>query len=199
MIVIKIKGIKISLDIGFLAVIVILMLGGGKYYGLTFISCMIHEIGHLIGILLSKEGVKAISFNIFGITIFPYSKKISSFFSDICILIAGPFANIVTVFFSIYLSGGSINIFSVINLVLGIFNLLPFSKLDGGCILILLAESCMKDDKRKYFINLICFLNIFFLMILSVLYLKYILSNLSLVIMIFYLFFTEIITMRNLK
>ena len=65
MIVIKIKGIKISLDIGFLAVIVILMLGGGKYYGLTFISCMIHEIGHLIGILLSKEGVKAISFNIF--------------------------------------------------------------------------------------------------------------------------------------
>ena len=94
----------------------------------------------------------------------------SSFFSDICILIAGPFANIVTAFFSIYLSGGSINIFSVINLVLGIFNLLPFSKLDGGCILILLAESCMKDDKRKYFINLICFLNIFFLMILSVLY-----------------------------
>ena len=134
MIVFRIRGVKVSFDIGFLSIISFVMLSGGKYYGLTFVSCMIHELGHLIQMFLSDESVSVISFNISGITIVPCHKKINSFWNDICILLGGPFANLVTALFSFYIAGGNINIFMLINLILGLFNLLPFSKLDGGLI-----------------------------------------------------------------
>lgn len=199
MIVFRIRGVKVSFDIGFLSIISFVMLSGGKYYGLTFVSCMIHELGHLIQMFLSDERVSVISFNISGITIVPCHKKINSFWNDICILLGGPFANLVTALFSFYITGGNINIFTLINLILGLFNLLPFSKLDGGSIVCTLAECFMSCEKKEWFTRYLCIFNIIILAVFCFLFSEYILSNFSLVIMIFYLFFTEIITMRNLK
>lgn len=54
------------------------------------------------------------------------------FFREICVLLFGPLFNFLAALF--YYFSADINAFSI-NLSLGLFNLLPFSSLDGGSII----------------------------------------------------------------
>lgn len=140
-------SVKISLDIGFLAVIAVISLYGSSVFIYSFTACIIHELGHLIFICFFNEKVESIAFRATGITIFSAAERMNSFFSDIIILAAGPLLNIVTAFFLLMINKWQINSFIIVNIILGVFNLLPFSALDGGSIIRLMAETFLYDEK----------------------------------------------------
>ncbi len=102
----------------------------------TLCACIIHEIGHIIASVICNVKIEKITFNFGGIKMLSEG-KITGLSKDIFILLCGPAMNFLAAFFYFYM--GLYISFSV-NLILGTFNLLPFSTLDGGVVLKKLFE-----------------------------------------------------------
>ncbi len=91
----------------------------------------VHEMGHLLAILLSGGQVDGIQVTPFGLMI-ARRERICSAQTDLLILLAGPFANLLfgLLFFQHPLPG--IAAFAADNLSFCLMNLLPVRPLDGG-------------------------------------------------------------------
>ncbi|MCX7614764.1 MAG: site-2 protease family protein [Clostridiales bacterium] len=99
-------------------------------------AALLHECGHLIMIRLLGLKVDKIEATLLGFLI-RTNAGLSSYLSEILISLSGPALSIiVAVCSSVAASRGfyseSLYIFSGMNIIFGIFNLLPASKLDGG-------------------------------------------------------------------
>lgn len=115
----------------------------------TLFAVFIHETGHLFAMWVTECAPKRIR-------LIPASVQIVRSFSikphgEIAIALCGPLANLVlflTLFLN-YLSFGNETVlnFALLNLIIGIFNLLPVCGLDGGTILTELL--CRKTEPYK--------------------------------------------------
>lgn len=95
-----------------------------------FIACILHESGHIISYLIIKKRPENISFEATGIALTKPSDLIS-FKKELFIISAGCFVN-----FALFLIFYRINpVFSLSNLTICFFNLLPILSLDGGKII----------------------------------------------------------------
>ncbi len=126
----KILGTKIY--ISFLFCITVLFFAiidknGYLFYVLT--ASLLHEIGHIIMLCFFKNAPNEINFLLGGIE-FNTNNLLNSK-NNILVSLSGPIVNILlfVVFYKININ------FSAINLLLGLFNLLPFCGLDGATIL----------------------------------------------------------------
>lgn len=126
-----------SVDIGFLAVISVISLNGGRFSFQSFIACMIHESGHLAAVLFTGGDIKKVSFSATGIRVVRSEEIMSSVSEDIIILLSGPAASLIASAILLY---GKFSYFSSVNLILGLFNLLPFSALDGGSVIDIICD-----------------------------------------------------------
>ena len=127
-----VKGLKLTFDFGFFMVLAFFSLFDP--YGLAvyvLCACIIHESGHIIAAALCGVDIKAVHFHAGGIRMVT-AGGITAFYRDMLILLSGPLFNIIAAL--LFYSAGSYVPFSV-NLVIGCYNLLPFSRLDGGAIL----------------------------------------------------------------
>ncbi len=132
MITIRAGKVKIIFNFGFFLAVSLFCLIDTKGVALcTFCSCIIHEIGHIMAAILCNVKIEKISFGFGGIKMVSEG-KIKGLGSDIFVLLSGPFFNITAALFYYHL--GCYTAFSV-NLILAVFNLLPFSNLDGGAVL----------------------------------------------------------------
>lgn len=132
MINIRIAGLKISFEFGFFAVAAVFCLLDAPELALTAVcACVIHEIGHCAAAVISDIKVEQLVFWAGGVRMIS-SSALKPIYSEVFVLFAGPFFNFGTALF-FYLCGADWA-FSV-NLILGLFNLLPFSNLDGGAVL----------------------------------------------------------------
>lgn len=137
--------IKINLKI-FIFIIIFLITGQLKIYGILMLFAFIHEMGHLLaGIALKfkPESLKimpigiAVSFNVLAQN---YNEKILKSnllnIKKIIIALAGPITNIliciVLIFWSFGLNVEDRLIYIYSNILIAIFNLLPIYPLDGG-------------------------------------------------------------------
>lgn len=122
----------VRLEFSFFAVSAILMAideTGTATLGIT--ACLIHEAAHIAAMLLRGRKPERIRFYCGGI------KAVSvSCCNDFVVLAAGCAANF-ALFLLIYpfCISGDAAVFAVVNLLVGIINLLPFGTLDGGRIL----------------------------------------------------------------
>lgn len=93
------------------------------------LSAFIHELGHLLSIVLCRAKILSINITIFGGVIkYHY---IGSKFVDVFIALSGPFFGFLAAYiFSLF----GLTIFSGANLILSIINILPIMPLDGGRI-----------------------------------------------------------------
>lgn len=134
---VRIFGINITVSFLFCAILSILLLCDrtGMVFPM-FLAVLIHELAHLL--LMKYFGCAPNE-----IRLIPGSVRIVSPVcadkQSVVISLAGPVANIV-VFVVVYCSSLAIDVdyyldFAFINLIYGIFNLLPFYALDGGSIL----------------------------------------------------------------
>lgn len=130
------------------------------------ISFLFHEMGHAL--MFRKYGIESkMVFHGFGGVCIPQNSRPVTHWNDILITLAGPFMNFVMagISFLVLKSGMPIaaeaeaeiffNFFLFINLLWGIFNLIPLLPMDGGMAL----QSFMKAIKIKKAIEISIFIS----------------------------------------
>lgn len=154
----KLFGTEIYVSFLFAAVIA-LMLATDRT-GLvipTFFAVFIHETGHLFAMWLLGCRPKSIR-------LIPASVQIVRGFSsrpygEAVVAVCGPAANI-AVFLSLslnyyYCSSKNSLIFGLLNLIIGIFNLLPVSGLDGGTLLYSALCKTMDSNRAQTVVKIV--------------------------------------------
>lgn len=151
---IKIKGIEFGVSFSFFAVIALLFVCGGAQTENIFtalLCCALHEMGHLMFMFLFANKPQSIILYGGGIRIRPSVGKMLSKNQDIIILLAGCGVNFICALVWYMLYGA--DLFFGINMLLGVFNLLPFGYFDGGRVLkIVLDDSAACDIIKAVFI-----------------------------------------------
>ena len=98
----------------------------------SFLSAvLLHECGHLVGLILVRARIVSYRLSFFGITM--VHTPLFSPLAALTVASLGPIFSLVGFFASHYSS--SLQIFSLISLILALFNLLPIASLDGEQIL----------------------------------------------------------------
>lgn len=136
----KFKNIKITVSFTFFALIIILIsLNKTEFLYSSIFFALAHEIGHLSALKYFKIPIEEFKISLLGgnIKVLNYNKLK---YTQIAIIsFCGPLVNIVVCIFFYILNTFCVNKiyieFFAINLVLAIFNLLPFYNFDGGKIL----------------------------------------------------------------
>ena len=105
----------------------------------VFLSCVLHELGHLAVLSVLEIPVKGIRITAVGAEICVQGGV--SYWGELLAVLAGPMVNFLLAGICCRIPGGAI--LAGVNLVLGGFNLLPVGSLDGGralsCLLALTA------------------------------------------------------------
>ncbi|MGN1403905.1 MAG: site-2 protease family protein [Ruminococcus sp.] len=126
-------GITICLDFSFFAVAAcIALLGGAQLFLEILFACLLHELGHLTAMVCFHRRVQCVICCGAGVTIQP-AGDYAAYWQDQIVLLAGPLANLC--FGGVLLAIRGVCSFGMLHLGLGLFNLMPFSHLDGGSIL----------------------------------------------------------------
>ncbi len=135
----KIKNVNIKISFTFLWLFLIFIIADKtKIYLITLLSSMVHELVHILFIYLFKMSLESLNISLFGGNIKRKTGRCTDYKNEAIINFSAPITNIVVgaVLSIIY---GINNDFAIINLTLGIFNILPFYSFDGGvglkCIL----------------------------------------------------------------
>ena len=116
---------------------VALLAGAGAALPMAALSALGHEAGHLLALRLAGARVERVRLTAFGAEIRADTRYLSYPREILCTL-AGPAVNLaLAVFFARALGN---HLAAGVNLVLGVFNLLPVPALDGGRILHLLVS-----------------------------------------------------------
>ena len=137
MFVFRFRKLTIAFDFSFFASVSLLILLGSGYAVLGLAACLLHELGHLAVMRCCGIPAKRVLFYGAGIKIIPDKDFcFTDFCSEILILIAGSSANFLIAAVSGLSNGFGMRLFSVINVFIGIFNLLPLQYLDGGRLLL---------------------------------------------------------------
>lgn len=159
----SIFGIKIEISFLFICLIssfVIIESSNLLVWGLS--SALLHELGHILVMILVGHKPSKITFNVFDIDIKDNSRNNRDYKEDIFILLGGPTANflIVAVLWVLYVNCKNEDILILIteNLFLGIFNIMPIESLDGGQILYIYLSNKLQQDKAIMVLELISFL-----------------------------------------
>ena len=184
---------KFNIDFGFLAVIALLCtLDNGKYLLYGVWACAIHEIGHIIPMFLLGEKVKAGKLHAFGLSISPQKNKIRPVYQEIAIILGGATVNLL-LGVMVYVGSISTNaqVFASMNIILGVFNLLPYTSFDGGTLILTIADYFNGNafEVRKMLRLVNCILSvalIAFLLVNNI-------TNITLMITISYLILIDII------
>lgn len=115
---------------------------------LGILSCVLHEIGHIVSLLSFDSSIKEINITLFGAKI-KFENRLS-YTEEILAAAAGPFANLIaSVISSRLLLCPSL---AGLNLALALFNLLPVGPLDGARIFYSLIAQ-LTDENRAYQLN----------------------------------------------
>ncbi len=134
----KLFGTEIYVSFLFAAVITLMLATDRTGYILpTLFASMVHEAGHLFAMWVKDCAPKKIK-------LIPASVQItrpvgSNYKTDIVVALCGPIVNIVlffTLFFNYLAFKNQTTLyFALLNLIIGLFNALPVSGLDGGTVL----------------------------------------------------------------
>lgn len=114
-------------------------------------ACLIHELGHMIAMLLVKSKPDKILFYCAGIKIHNSMQYKLSFIKELLVLSFGSAINFL-MFFLLYFNihTETASVFAIIHLLIGIFNLLPVNMFDGGKIIELILSHFLLPDKAYY-------------------------------------------------
>ncbi len=168
-----VAGSKIRLGFGFFAVVTLTMLLADTNIALvSLLSSCLHEVGHLIFLALFGEKPKSVEFGAFGIRITRQNINKLSNLKETVVLLAGPSVNL-TLAFILHLlhkrTGSQILYAGVaVNLVLAIFNLLPFEVLDGGRALECLISNFASESLISKIMCATSYLTVAFLCVVGV-------------------------------
>lgn len=110
-----------------------------------YAACLIHEAAHVIAVKLTGGEVSCIEMSWTGIKMTAAPPRTLK--SGIFVLLSGPAANLLT--FLLLILRENTGYLAIFSLAEGLFNLLPYSFLDGGAALDLLAEGAKNEPQLR--------------------------------------------------
>ena len=197
--------VKVNLKI-FIFIIIFLITGQLKIYGILMLFAFLHEMGHLLaGVALkfNPESIKIMPLGLvvsFNVSAHNHNEKIlksNSFkIKKIVIALAGPITNIVIfillISFNLGLNMGNRLICIYSNILIAIFNLLPIYPLDGGRVVKgLLSIYLNKLDSIKWS-NIISNVTLYIITFISSIAIYYY-KNIAILFIVIYLWTITII------
>lgn len=139
---VTIANCRIRMDFGFPAILAVLCLcADGDFLLSTLSVCMLHEIGHGTAMLLTGAGIREVHLYAAGMQMRTYPHLLSKP-RELAVLLSGPLVNFLAAFL-LSIGFGWCDA-AMMHFGMGIFNLLPFSVLDGGS-----AISCLSEGKPR--------------------------------------------------
>lgn len=154
----KIFGTEIQITFLFMAFITLLLAVDKSGYAIPMLFAVTaHEAAHLVTMCLLGCNPKAIM-------LIPASVRIVRDISyktknEVLISISGPLINLFffALFYIVFILFKNENIltFAIINLIIGVFNLLPVNALDGGVVLKKILMLIFKENKANIILNII--------------------------------------------
>ena len=143
----KLNGVTVCIEFSFFAVVTLLILCSDSIYAVySMYACLLHEAGHLIMMLITKQKVKRLVFYGAGIKIVPLKNcETEEFIYEILVLSAGCVVNFIV--FLLLMCCEFLSDCAAVNLAVGLFNSLPLFFLDGGKIIIQSFYRFLNFDK----------------------------------------------------
>lgn len=188
----SVKGVKVSVHFSFFAAAALLMLckeSDYAVYGLY--ACLLHETGHLIAMYVSGQPINKLIFYGAGIKIVQPSMFIKQGLRyELIILSAGCAVNFIMYAISLLFNN---EVFAAVNLLIGIFNLLPLNFLDGGKIILLFLYSFLNTEKGLKAEKYLKAADMIIIPLVLIFFKAFDLGNFTLYVTLIYLLFTAII------
>lgn len=158
-------------------------------YLLCLISVIIHETGHLSLMIFLGLSPKGLKISLFNIVIILSKRYDVSLFKDVLITISGPLFNLIAfmILYSFYRE------FALVNLFIGLFNLLPASNLDGGQLLFMLLSGRITYKRAVLTADIITIITALLLFFFGILVLMNSYYNFSLLFIGLYMFLSVFI------
>ncbi len=141
----RIGGLRLEVSPLFFSVLTLaLAFSENSTVMMAVLAAAAHEAGHFTGMLITGEIPKKLMLTPFGIRIERSAQM--NIASDAAVYLAGPAVNLTAAAFFTVGRGESA---AAVNLLMGLFNLLPVGRLDGGCILRLVLERLFGPRAEK--------------------------------------------------
>ena len=190
----KINGTILKINFTFLISFLFFSLNNNlRAYLLSVIASLLHEIVHVLFIVLYKDKITKITLNIFGGKIEKANTKLLSNKKEVLINLSAPIFNILIGVTTLSIDKN--NQWGIVNLFIGIFNIIPFVNFDGGRGLYYFITDISTEKNAKKFLTImsiiVCFLFTSFSIIVFVKYYKNYFLLLISIFMIFSLFLFE--------
>ncbi len=159
------KNAVIAFDFSFFATVSLLFLLGNSYAVLGLAACLWHETGHLAVMKIRGIPARRILFYGAGIKIMPDKQFcFTDFGTELLVLIGGSGANFLAAAALSAVNVPELKLFSVINAVIGVFNLLPLQYLDGGKLLVAFIRRLCSFSQACILERYLKWLNIFLIL-----------------------------------
>lgn len=127
----KIKNTEVKISFSFFALVLLfLTLDSDRNFLLILAFALLHELVHILFITLLSSAPKKVNFTLFGADILRDNSSNINYNSEIIINASAPIFNLIVWF--LCFNNPELTEIAEINLVLGVFNLLPFYNFDGG-------------------------------------------------------------------
>lgn len=158
----KIKNTKITISFTIFALIIILIsLNRTEFLYTSIIFAIAHETGHLLALKKYNINVEEFKISLFGGNIKMLNTSKIKYWQTAIISLAGPLVNIFFLILFYILNIFFENMITyeifIVNLVLTLFNLLPFYNFDGGKILSSVLLNFFEERTVNIAINIISF------------------------------------------
>lgn len=134
---VKLGRTVLRINISFAAAVTLtLIIDESGLCATAFFCCIIHELGHIVSLLVFGEKPKLIELSFYGIKLERFGTSGINSLGEIIIYASGPTANFaLSALLFIFGNTHGMKTAAVISLCVGLFNLLPCQPLDGGNIL----------------------------------------------------------------
>ncbi len=147
----KIKHTEFSLSFTFFGVFLIIMcIGELKICFFSLAAALFHEAVHIIFIIISGGNVSSVTLNGFGANIVRGERALPDF-KEAIISYCAPFANLTAALLLYKYT----QLFATVNLIMGIFNLLPYYDFDGGRGLYYILKHFMSTEKTNKILDVL--------------------------------------------
>ncbi len=149
----KVKNTNVKISFSFFAVFLLSLVSDTfNIYLFSFIVSLVHEFVHIVFILLFDGQISEFSLTLFGGNIKRNTTKIISNTKEAIISFSAPVTNIVIGVVSLFIPRKT-SLFAIVNLFIGIFNILPFYNFDGGRGLYYLLSIKLSDNATNTILN----------------------------------------------
>lgn len=130
----RIKGIAIELGVPFAGVLTLMLLSDGNGIAAAALAaCVFHECGHLLCLIILSDFPLSVKLGFFGMCIERRAGTGVSVWGEIGAALCGPLVNLLM--FVCLMPIARMRMCAAVNLLCGVFNLLPCLPLDGGRVI----------------------------------------------------------------